>query len=329
MLEHGGDMNVAVAQYGIPLADWLNLSTGINPVGYPVPPIPDALWQRLPLEVDGLIEAARQYYGTPDVLPTAGSQAAIQILPSLISGANVLLLTPMYAEHACAWRRHGHHVSEITHLPNATDLAEVDVMVVCNPNNPTGRMIPNQTLLSWHTQLTKKGGWLIVDEAFMDATPENSLAKHTHLPGLILLRSLGKFFGLAGTRVGFVLAEQTLLNTLKERLGPWPISGPARYVAVKALSDADWQASARKGLIADSLRLHDLLASYGLVPAGNTALFQWVPSPRAQEIHTLFAKNGVWLRHFATQSALRFGLPSAQGWEKLERVLAGLTQPKT
>ncbi|MDP2430766.1 MAG: threonine-phosphate decarboxylase CobD [Pseudomonadota bacterium] len=346
MLEHGGKLREASSQYGIPLADWLDLSTGINPNGWPVPAIPAATWARLPEDDDGLSEAARAYYGARHTLAVAGSQAAIQALPRLRPPCRVGVVAPGYAEHAHAWAKAGHTLIPIGRdAPPPNDL---DVLVLIHPNNPTGQTYTQETLLAWHTQLAARGGWLVIDEAFMDCTPEFSLAAHAHLPGLIVLRSLGKFFGLAGARVGFVLAEAALLERLRDLLGPWALNGPARHIASLALRDAAWQAAARPKLIAAGRRLADLLTHHGLPPGGGCALFQWLEvdgpatgTPRAGEIHAALARRGILTRLFeahpgapypqgarrfrkaaepptAPLPSLRFGLPGGEaGWNRL------------
>jgi len=209
-LEHGGRLRQASAQYGIPLADWLDLSTGINPNGWPVPPISAAAWSHLPEEEDGLLEAAQTYYGTPSLLPVAGSQAAIQALPRLRPPGRVGIPAPGYAEHGKAWLAAGHRV--VPFDPRTGPPDGLDVILLIHPNNPTGQTYAPDRLLAWHRRLAERDGWLVVDEAFIDATPTLSLAIQGPLQGLVVLRSLGKFFGLAGARVGFVLAHEDLLQ---------------------------------------------------------------------------------------------------------------------
>lgn len=321
MLDHGGNLAAAALQYGIPLATWLDLSTGINPHGYPVPEIPPSAWQRLPPTQDGLIEAAKAYYGASYLLPTSGSQAILQTLPRLRAPAKVAILSPAYAEHAHAWLRCGHEITTFTSKPDEKILNNVDVIVLCNPNNPTARQFQPADLLKWHAQLARRGGWLVVDEAFMDATPEFSLAKHAHLEGLFVLRSLGKFFGLAGARVGFLLAAERHLSVLEEYLGPWPLTGAARIIASQALRDKAWQQQTRVQLLSVSTRLAGLLGQYGLQPQAGTHLFQWVTTSQADAWHAHLAQQGIWIRKFAEVSALRFGLPPEDGWVWLETAL--------
>lgn len=318
MLEHGGKLAAAAREHGIPLDKWVDLSTGIHPVGYPVPPIPPGCWLRLPEDEDGLLPAAADYYGTTQLLPCAGSQAAIQALPLLRAPSRVGVLSPTYAEHAHAWRQAGHAVETRADY----EAGNLDVLVLANPNNPTGRQIPAATLLEWHAELASRGGWLVVDEAFMDATPEFSLSAHAGLPGLIILRSLGKFFGLAGIRAGFVLSWPELLAALQEKLGPWSVAHPTRWVTQQALANHAWQAEQRIWLAQHSLQLAELLTRHDLAPNGGTALFQWVKTPDAEKIHHQLARLGILTRLFTETSSLRFGLPpDERAWAKLDYLL--------
>ena len=323
MLEHGGNLVPVATQYGIALNDWLDLSTGINPQGYTVPEIPPEIWQRLPADDDGLTEAACRYYGCQFALPVAGSQAALQVLPTLRAPCRVAMLSPMYNEHVHAWQQHGHHVQTYANF-TALQTAQADVVLLCNPNNPTAQFFSTQVLLDLHASLARRGGWLIVDEAFMDATPEHSIAAHAHLEGLFVLRSLGKFFGLAGARVGFLLAQESILQAVQEKLGPWTLAGASRYVAKQSLEDTAWQISTRIRLQTDGARLAALLTRYDLTPQAGTALFQYVPTLHAVEIHYALARQGIWVRLFRQIPALRFGLPSNNDWGKLDQALQHL-----
>ncbi|HSH29019.1 MAG TPA: threonine-phosphate decarboxylase CobD [Thiohalobacter sp.] len=325
-LHHGGRLRAAAAQYGIALEAWLDLSTGINPDGWPVPAIPAACWRRLPEVDDGLEAAAQDYYASEQVLPVAGSQAAIQALPRLRPRSRVRVLSPGYAEHSAAWQREGHVVGGVTADGVEAVLPHTDVLVLIHPNNPTGACFAVEQLLEWHAALAGRGGWLVADEAFMDATPQHSLCPYSGRTGLIALRSLGKFFGLAGARVGFVCAAPPLLARLGTLLGPWTLSGPARRVANAALSDRTWQAQTRQHLLYAGARLQHLLAGHGLSPAGGCALFQWVCTPRAAELHAALARQGVLTRLFREPSSLRLGLPGPEAdWQRLETVLSDIT----
>jgi cobalamin biosynthetic protein CobC len=328
MLEHGGRLRSAAAHYGIDLNTWLDLSTGINPNGWPVPAIPQSVWTRLPEENDGLEAAARAYYGTDYLLPVAGSQAAIQLLPRLFVPSRVSVIAPGYAEHQAAWQRAGHAVSAVSAAEIDAVLQTTEILVLINPNNPTAQFWSPAQLLEWHARLAARGGYLIVDEAFVDATPEISLVSQASRRGRIVLRSLGKFFGLAGARAGFVCAEQAILDRLRHLLGPWHLSGPARWVAKAALEDRVWQDGTRKKLINDSARLNALLAENGLIPNGGCALFHWVQTPQVAAIHEVLARRGILTRLFAEESGLRFGLPGDESqWQRLAAALSEHVRP--
>ncbi len=323
MLEHGGQLHRIARQFSRPLSEWLDLSTGINPCGWPVGAIPSQYWQRLPEQEDGLTEAAAGYYGNASLLPVAGSQAAIQLLPKLRANSRVCVLAPAYAEHAENWRRAGHSLRYVQSDQIDAVLNETDVLIIINPNNPSGECFSRETLSGWHRALAKRGGWLIVDEAFIDCQLQQSLAAEPVREGLIVLRSVGKFFGLAGIRCGFVIAPKTLLTALRSQLGPWTVSAPARYVARQALLDNDWQQATRTRLPQQSRRLRSLLEQYGLQPAGGTCLFQWIETPQAEMIYHHFLQHGILLRLFTRPASIRLGLPANEAqWQRLEAVLS-------
>ncbi len=322
MIEHGGGVRAAARAYGHPPEQWLDLSTGINPRGWLVGEIPPAVWRRLPEPDDGLLEVAREYYGAPHLAATAGSQAAIDALPALRPPGRVGIIAPTYAEHAHAWTRAGHAVRELSPGDVSALLDELDVLVACNPNNPTAAQLAREALLAWHAPLAARGGWLVIDEAFADADPAQSLARDCGGPGLVVLRSPGKFFGLAGMRLGFALGWPELVAALAERLGPWAVSHPARWVGRRALADHAWQRAERERLTEASARLAGLLEERGLRVAGRTALFAWVPMPRAAALKESLAARAILVRAFARPPGIRFGLPgSLDGWTRLTSAL--------
>src|ERR1700754_5081434 len=199
-ITHGGNLHEAARLYRIPYGEWLDLSTGINPHGYPVPPVPADAWRRLPDDGDGFAALAARYYGAPDashVLPVAGSQAAIRALPALLPRATVGIAPLTYSEYAPAFARAGHDLVPLD-TTCATPPEAITHAVIVNPNNPTADYASATTLLDWHAHLSARGGTLLVDEAFADAmpSPSASLASCIARPGLVVLRSPGKFFGL-------------------------------------------------------------------------------------------------------------------------------------
>lgn len=323
MLEHGGNLRDAAERFGRPLEQWLDLSTGINPQPYPVPTLALNAWHRLPENNPELSQAAQAYYGAPRMLPVAGTQAAIQALPRLRPRGLVAVSAPSYAEHAHCWAQAGHMVREVAYERLERMIDEADVVVVCNPNNPTGAMIAPEILLVWAERLAARNGWLVVDEAFGDTVPQAGVAHRTGQPGLIVLRSVGKFFGLAGLRLGFVAAEAALLTQLADYLGPWSVSGPAQDIGCAALRDTQWQQATGKRLRQEGERLHDLLARHG-IEAGGTALFQWWPEPEPEAFKEHMAAHGIWVRLFADKArGIRLGLPGDEDcWQRLEKALA-------
>ena len=322
MLEHGGNLNDAVRRFGRPHAEWIDLSTGINPQAYPVPVLAANCWHRLPEPNQILIDAARMYYNAPHLIAVAGTQSAIRALPRVRQPCRVVVAAPAYAEHAHQWQQAGHTVQEVGYDALAASLPHCDVMVICNPNNPTGAMVAPAVLLAWVEQLAARGGWLVVDEAFGDMLPKHSVAAWSDRPGLIVLRSVGKFFGLAGLRLGFVAAHQTLLATLADFLGPWSVSGPAQQIGAAALADQPWQESMRAALMCAGERLHRLLAGHGINASGS-ALYQWWPEAHAEAFSQHMAQHGIWvrlLRHGAI--GIRLGLPYHEAhWQQLDAAL--------
>jgi cobalamin biosynthetic protein CobC len=333
VLEHGGRRRAAAARYGIAEADWLDLSTGINPNGYPVPTIPPEDWLRLPEDDDGLLDAAAACYGTPRLVALAGSQPAIQTLPFLLPRGRVAVLAPTYAEHPHHWELAGHRVARVDAGALFPVADEVDTVVVCHPNNPDATRFAPAVLVEAAERLARRGGHLIVDEAFIDATPDDSIVMLAggRLPGLIVLRSLGKFFGLAGARVGFVAAAPTILSALAEAAGPWPLCGPARRVARAALSDVSWQRCTRRELASASARLADQVAA--LAPGSALAthpLFVWLPTPHAAAIAGRLAERGILVRCFDAPggTGLRVGLPACETeWQRLGAGIKAVSAP--
>ena len=330
MLEHGGNLQEAARRFSRPVSDWLDLSTGINPRFYPVPALSNNAWHRLPEKMSALTDAAQIFYGAPAMLAVAGSQAAIQALPRLrlqnMGIARVVVAAPSYAEHAFQWRQHGHQVHECPYDSLASMVTTADVVVVCNPNNPTGEMIQAETLLRWAAQMAERGAWLIVDEAFADTTEALSVVQASAQANLIVLRSVGKFFGLAGVRVGFVAAHVNLLAQLENLLGPWSISGPAQEIVCAALQDTAWQSATRQYLQEQGARLQNVLQSQDIASTG-TALFQWCSDAALQgqteQLWHHLAEHGIWVRLFREAArGVRFGLPPDEdGWKKLTLAL--------
>ncbi|SFL98732.1 threonine-phosphate decarboxylase CobD [Marinobacter zhejiangensis] len=326
---HGGRLNEAARTWGIPRDQWLDLSTGINPESWPVPTLPLSVWQRLPEDDDGLDTELRRWTGAPalaECVPVPGSQCAIQTLPRLRRPGRVGVAMPGYREHGHGWRSAGHEVVGVTSamVEGGDDwLDELDVLVWIQPNNPTGQSVPVERLLAWHQRLAADGGWLVVDEAFAEGVPGISVAAYTDRAGLVVLKSLGKFYGLAGLRAGVVLAERSVAEPLAAAVGPWAVSGPARYVMARAVSDESWRTAMAERLASQSGRLHTLLSDAGLTPTGGTLLFRYVVTEQAADLAEQLARQGILVREFEHPPALRIGLPGSEAeWQRLAQALA-------
>lgn len=306
----------------------MDLSTGINPHSYPLFDLPATALSRLPEagQLRELAEIAAAAYGAPSAMHVAaapGTQILLPRVASLVRPGKALVLGPTYAEHARAAAIAGHAVAEVS---NFDALAEANLAVLVNPNNPDGRVIEKPRLLDLAARLRAKGGLLVVDEAFMDVGPiEQSLAGDIGAGGIVVLRSFGKFFGLAGVRLGFALTDPLTSERLDAQLGPWAVAGPALEYGIRALSDAKWQADMRQLLARDAGRLDTLLGRFDVPVAGGTSLFRYLSLAEASTLFSALGERGVLLRHFAERpQVLRVGLPGNEAeWQRLEGALAG------
>jgi cobalamin biosynthetic protein CobC len=337
---HGGNLGEAAARYGIDRANWLDLSTGINPHGYPVPPIDPQAWLRLPDDHDDLETIAAAHYGASRALAVAGTQAAIRMLPAVLPKGRVGVGLLTYGEYAPAFERAGFSVDRFVTAPfadfaNAASFvldprrplpAQLKHLVLVNPNNPGAERFDAAQVMQWCEELAARGGTLVVDEAFVESMPELSVARFADREGLIVLRSIGKFFGLAGARAGFVLAAPRVDRAMRYLRGPWSLSGPARVAVRAALLDTEWQAQTRTTLIAAGERLAELLGRFHPT-IRHTPLFSWLQSNEAHRWHDGLARRGVWVRRFDVVPGVRFGLPADEaGWTRLEAALKAVKE---
>ena len=310
---------------------FLDLSTGINPHAYPFAPPPPAAFARLPEPEDewALRAVAAARYGVPDagwVAAAPGSQILISVLPRLLECRRAVILSPTYGEHEAAWSARGVPVRAVAD-ERALDEAAASgaAVVLCNPNNPDGRRLGRDRLAALAARCAACGGTLLVDEAFADLEPDLPSAA-TLLPsaGLLVLRSFGKSYGLAGLRLGFLLAEPAVIVRLQGLLGPWAVGGPAIAIGAQALADRDWTRgmTVTLGLAAD--RLDRLLRHVGLEPLGGTRLFRLGAAPDAGALFDRLGVCGILVRRFeAMPGWLRFGIPADEAaWTRLADALA-------
>ena len=333
-IAHGGRLIEARRSFPHAPEPFLDLSTGINPHPYPVAPFaPDRL-TRLPEPeaLDALQAVAAAAYGASDpamVVAAPGTQILISLLPRLLGLRRATILGPTYAEHQRAWEAAGAAVAielEPTAFLRGAGVARVAIL--CNPNNPDGRRCAPGALLALADRLGRRGGLLICDEAFADLeTPDPGLARHLPHPGLLILRSFGKSYGLAGLRLGFLLGAADRVGRIREALGPWAVSGPALAAGTVALADAGWREATASRLQRAGGRLDALLAANGFASAGGTRLFRLFRDERARALFLALAAAGILTRRFDHDPALlRCGLPGEEAhWERLRQALAGFT----
>lgn len=322
MIDHGGNLDQAIQQFGGQIDDWLDLSTGINPVAYPIPNLSSRSWIALPTasEKQALHLAAKEcWHCSGDALSLPGAQAAIQLLPQFaeikkLSGKNVKILGPTYNEYRNSFQQHGWKVEECDQIE---ELAGATVAILVNPNNPDGRTYGEDTLL----KLLKTVDLLVIDESFVDCMPELSLCSESHRDNLIILRSFGKFYGLAGLRLGFVTGLESNIRIFEKLAGPWPVSGVALQIGEKAIRDQTWQERTRQRLHQDAKKLDQFFASVQCEFTGGTPLFRLYSHDDALALQTHLAKDRIWTRIFPySKNWIRLGLPGTEeDWTRLEK----------
>jgi cobalamin biosynthesis protein CobC len=325
--DHGGSLSRARSLFPHALRPWIDLSTGINPHSYPLFDLPATALTRLPEHSSaGRLQAAAAIaYGAPSPLHVAlapGTQILLPRVFSLVKPGRAAILGPTYAEHLRTAALAGHSATEVRDF---SALADADLAVLVNPNNPDGRIAFRADLLALAETLRRRGGLLVVDEAFMDVGPrEESLCGDVDRGGIVVLRSFGKFFGLAGVRLGFAIASVEIAERLDTEFGPWSVSGPALEYGICALGDHAWQDSMRERLASDARKLDGLLAAYGAPADGGTNLFRHVTNPEAARLFDCLGSGSIIVRNFADRPhALRFGLPGNETeWLRLEHVIA-------
>ena len=319
MQDHGGDLDRARAVYGG--TDWLDLSTGINPLAYPMPELSSAAIAALPTaeDVAALEATAAKAFGTKaEVVALPGAQAAIQLVPRLKESGRAVVLVPSYNEHGAALAAQGWAVETVSE-PEA--MAAADLAVLVNPNNPDGRRWTPESLV----ELAKQVGLLVVDESFADPHPELSLAPQLTDLGerVLVLRSFGKFYGLAGLRLGFALGGPKIIGELRMLAGPWPVSGPAIRAGCVAMADRGWREQTIERLARDTARMDTLAEGAGWHFVGGAALFRTYDTDSARATQDRLADAAIWTRAFTYSDCwLRLGLPGSEvAWQRLEIAL--------
>lgn len=305
---HGGRLTDACAAYGGTPGEWLDLSTGINPNPWPVAAGFPVDWHRLPDEraLADLEAAAAACFGVDPAYVCAlpGTEIGLRLFGTLVDGA---------AHHVGpGYRTHGEMVRGSTAIAFDTlEAAAPSTLVLANPANPDGRIAPVPTLLALLERTAGTSNWLIVDEAFADAVPDCSLARHIDDGRqLVIFRSFGKFFGLAGVRLGFMLGPVRMIARMRALLGGWPLSAAAIAIGTAAYRDGEWIARTRHALQAQVDALDAVLARHRIAPAGACPLFRLVTVEDAAALFKQLARRRILTRPFDYDSRwLRIGLP--------------------
>lgn len=313
-MEHGGDLTGAMERFGGHPDDWLDLSTGINPYCYPLPEdLPRSAWTSLPAKAAGerLLHAARQAYRVPDhlgLVAAPGTQILLSLLPLVLPEGPIAIATPTYSSHKKVWMREGRdpvEVSSVYALP-----ADARIVLLVNPNNPDGQLIDVKSLLEIAQTLTGRGGFLVLDEAFAEVMPGASLLPHLGDQNVLVLRSFGKFFGLAGLRLGFLAGPAAITARLSALLESWSVSGPAFDIGAAALRDTQWQDKMNRQVVDEMADLTLTLSRHGLSVFGGTPLYALAGLKNARGLHEALARRRIWTRVFDyAPTWIRLGLP--------------------
>lgn len=315
VLLHGGALDLMKKQFPSASDPWIDMSTGINPWPYPTTSIADQSLRHLPTaaEFESCIQRMATAIGASaeHLLLAPGSEILIGLLPLVLQATRVCVTARSYGDHAKAWQNTDVQLIEDD---DPLDLVgQSDVLVLCNPNNPDGRTWSVEQLLAAADSLQKRGGWLIIDEAYADLDPTRSVVGYGGQSGLIVLRSFGKFYGLAGLRLGAMVAPRPVLDAMRHYLGVWPVSGPALKIGTEAYRDVAWQDYNRQRLAAARASLDNVLRLCGVEVIGGTDLFRLIRVADAESCWRDLAERGIYVRRFDwSEHFLRLGLPPSE-----------------
>jgi len=301
--DHGGGIDAAIAHFGGARNEWIDLSTGINPIPYPLPEFADCHWTQLPDRAvfEAFNHVARRFWNVPDnatIIPASGASAIIAMLPSILEGSKVVIPEPTYNEHRAAYIAHGWTIE-----------AQGNVKTIVHPNNPDGHLYTASDLNTHRC---------VIDESFCDICPQFSMVSHAIDDGHIVIKSFGKFWGLAGMRLGAIIAPNKLAPAIRDRIGPWAVSGPALHTGTLALQDMQWANETRQRLKSDAKQLDEIMMNKGVNSIGGTTLFRLYHVEDAQKWFERFAQNHILTRVFPySKHFLRLGIPAPNQWQRV------------
>jgi cobalamin biosynthetic protein CobC len=291
---HGGRLAAAARAFGG--GDWIDLSTGIAPWAYPHGTL-DLTRLPEPGELAAVEAAAGDAFGVADpaqVVAVPGTDLALRLLAIVLAAERPAVVRPGYAGHAAAW-------GAARGVAPLTDPGDADLLVLASPANPDGRVTPPEQLRALAGRMT-----VVVDEAYADPAP--GLCGEAS-DRLIVLRSFGKFYGLPGVRLGFVIAGLRVAGALRQLLGDWPVSLPAITIGTAAYRDAGWRGEQAERIATVGALLDPVLSRFE--PVGAAPLFRLVGAADAHGLFRHLCNHAILTRPFAERGdRLRIGLPA-------------------
>lgn len=317
MIKHGGNIDKAISIYGGKVNDWIDLSTGINPDCYPIPKFSNTDWRNLPTltEIEKLESLIKSEFNTfSSVMLTPGSQIAISLLPTLLKKQIVGIIEPTYSDYFESFENAGFKVCSCS---NIQELLKSKIAIIVNPNNPDGKNYDIKDLLL----LSEKVNLLIVDESFIEASNTSSIISYIKQKtnNIIVIKSFGKLYGLAGLRLGFVFSGEGFISKFKKIFSFWPVSKVSIKIASRAIKDKKWMINTQIKLKKKTIILDEIMKSINFKLIGGTNLFRLYSTPNSISSHRFLAKKFIWSRIFSySRKWLRLGIPSDEDLKKVK-----------
>ena len=325
MIEHGGNLDKAISFYGGKESEWIDLSTGINPNSYPIPKLSISDWRSLPTkteikDLESIIKSKQKI--SSEIIMVPGAQMAINFLPFLLKGegTEVRILTPTYNEYNYCFTNTGFKVNSCQKF---NQLFNSDIAIIVNPNNPDGKIYEINELF----ELSKSVKILIVDESFIDSVECDSIVNQLNedVSNIIVIRSFGKFFGLAGLRLGYVFSGKEIIRKFKRFFGPWQISKMSVKIATIAFSDDVWIKKTKNNLNEKANAIDNLMKKINWKITGGTNLFRLYSTSNSDLAQKLLAEKFIWSRKFSySKKWIRLGIPNERDFKKLKKIVMRL-----
>lgn len=253
---HGGNIADAVNRYGIRERDIVDFSSNISPLGPSSAAIRSAkkalaYGDRYPDQsLSELRRTIARYFGIkPEhIVCGNGSTALIHLVPQIYRPKRVLIPVPTFTEYAAAALKAGAEVVpyqlkekdgfRVDPIEMAFAFKGIDMAFLCNPNNPTGRVVQKNEMMEIVQYALQEKVTLVVDEAFMDFVESETIVKDAvQTSHVICIRAFSKFFGMPGLRVGYAVCGEEIASVLNAGSEPWPVNIPAQFAAIAALND--------------------------------------------------------------------------------------------